>query len=790
MPFGGWGGLEEITLSGVTNVQRYALYNCTNLTHFGITKDITAVGDFAFANCRRLLWNTGKLSLPGIASVGNSAFSGCVRIEDARLGERLSSLGGLAFENCSLLTNVWFQGAPPSVGNSPFRGVADGAWGHYTAKHSSEWLPQIGSDGKWQGLIMSEERKCTVSFDANGGTGSMAAWTVSVGETLVLPANTFKRENHVFSGWAKTAGGKVAYRDGAKVTVAGDMTLYAVWTNPTLALEAESADWAHGSVTLRCSDADTGGEEHSYSLFYRDHDTWNMIPVEGEGAVNVSVGEDGFAHLTDPLFAGRHGGLGEVHYCVADETGRVSDVCTMRKRHGLYVGVGEFEEEYAKEHRLEALPGAAPWAREFARVARARGGFDNLPPLVGRAATRSALDDALDSMAAMANPGDICLFYLHTHGAMDGTEGVFCMYDGDYIEPRLVGKIEEFYNKGVAFIAVLGTCQAEALVQRSFPNVGIIAAAGAESESTDFFEKFLVDYGWERGWAGSGDAVSFGELAEYAKSRYETLYNGIVFGEEGGENMTVQTQIDNEGLLGRITAGTRGTHANTAGPDAITGIKASQGTSGNQIEVNWDADDRADGFVVFAGSGESSIYLDSRGASKNETGVVFRVLKHPWLAETSASRPAVFEVRAYNGAGVGVSDIADGWIDADATTGVPLDWLQCHPRIMEAAGGDAEVAATMTAANGKMTVAECYALGIDPEDEDDDLLITHFEMVDGKPVIDLNHTEDGSGNSFLSDVRTFGATSLGETDEWDDVTDIGKPGVAGYRFFKVVVDTP
>ena len=77
------------------------------------------------------------------------------------------------------------------------------------------------------------------------------------------------------------------------------------------------------------------------------------------------------------------------------------------------------------------------------------------------------------------------------------------------------------------------------------------------------------------------------------------------------------------------------------------------------------------------------------------------------------------------------------------------------------ADNDLFKAADFVAENGRWNVAECYMLGVDPQDPDDDLKVSHFEMKDGKPVIELNHTEDGSGNSFLPRVKTIGQM-LGE----------------------------
>ena len=83
-------------------------------------------------------------------------------------------------------------------------------------------------------------------------------------------------------------------------------------------------------------------------------------------------------------------------------------------------------------------------------------------------------------------------------------------------------------------------------------------------------------------------------------------------------------------------------------------------------------------------------------------------------------------------------------------------------------------------------MGECYELGINPEDPEDDLKIASFEMKDGKPVITLNHTEDGSGNSFLSRVKTLGKADLSD-EEWHEVPEEGN---SEYRFFTISVDAP
>ena len=73
----------------------------------------------------------------------------------------------------------------------------------------------------------------TVTFDANGGTGSMSAQTITQGASANLTSNSFTLTDHIFSGWSTTSGGSVAYADGASYTMGGsNVTLYAVWATP------------------------------------------------------------------------------------------------------------------------------------------------------------------------------------------------------------------------------------------------------------------------------------------------------------------------------------------------------------------------------------------------------------------------------------------------------------------------------------------------------------------------------------------------------------------------------
>lgn len=69
----------------------------------------------------------------------------------------------------------------------------------------------------------------TITFNANGGVGSMETLTVRTGEEIELPIATFTKEGQVFDKWTINADGSgTTYNDGAKIIMPdGNLVLYA-----------------------------------------------------------------------------------------------------------------------------------------------------------------------------------------------------------------------------------------------------------------------------------------------------------------------------------------------------------------------------------------------------------------------------------------------------------------------------------------------------------------------------------------------------------------------------------
>lgn len=101
----------------------------------------------------------------------------------------------------------------------------------------------------------------SLSFNANGGSGSMDAVDRVYNSTAAIPANTFiAPTGKVFDGWATSLGGDKVYNPGANYTMgAGDATLYAHWRDAVYndykfacvdPVEAEVTQWTQKDIEV------------------------------------------------------------------------------------------------------------------------------------------------------------------------------------------------------------------------------------------------------------------------------------------------------------------------------------------------------------------------------------------------------------------------------------------------------------------------------------------------------------------------------------------------------------
>ncbi len=141
--------------------------------------------------------------------------------------------------------------------------------------------------GAWGG----KPAEITVTFNANGGSGTMAAQSGTAGQNITLSANTFTYQNHTFTGWNTAADGTgTAYEGGATVTFQENTTLYAQWTeNPVITFNANGGAGNMNLQTVEPNKA-TALTENAFTRADYDFAGWNTAE-DGTGTAYADQAE-------------------------------------------------------------------------------------------------------------------------------------------------------------------------------------------------------------------------------------------------------------------------------------------------------------------------------------------------------------------------------------------------------------------------------------------------------------------------------------------------------------------
>ena len=109
---------SEIDGYPVTAIGDYAFANCIGLTSVTIPDSVTSIGDGAFENCSSL---TSVTTPDSVTSIGDSAFENCSSLTSVTIPSRVTSIGRWAFQNCGNLTSVTIPDGVTSIGESAFQ---------------------------------------------------------------------------------------------------------------------------------------------------------------------------------------------------------------------------------------------------------------------------------------------------------------------------------------------------------------------------------------------------------------------------------------------------------------------------------------------------------------------------------------------------------------------------------------------------------------------------------------------------------------------------------------------
>lgn len=124
----------------------------------------------------------------------------------------------------------------------------------------------------------------TVTFNANGGSGTMQPQTFAEGETKALTANAFTYQYHTFVNWNTLADGTgTTYPDTQQVALTQNLSLYAQWK--PLNGELNGHEWVDlglpsGKLWATCNIGASSPTD------YGDYFAWGEITPKADNAIN------------------------------------------------------------------------------------------------------------------------------------------------------------------------------------------------------------------------------------------------------------------------------------------------------------------------------------------------------------------------------------------------------------------------------------------------------------------------------------------------------------------------
>ena len=155
------------------------------------------------------------------------------------------------------ILSIQAQSNTVSIGSEA---TGSGGTASFTAGEVFYTYKSSASGSVTEGVQQAISNPFTITFDSNGGTGTMATQAMATGTSDSLTANAFTRTGYTFAGWATTSGGTVAYANSANYTMGdADVSLYAKWTIADSQSFCAGAKVAAAGSGLKFYTALTGG---------------------------------------------------------------------------------------------------------------------------------------------------------------------------------------------------------------------------------------------------------------------------------------------------------------------------------------------------------------------------------------------------------------------------------------------------------------------------------------------------------------------------------------------------
>ena len=241
---------------GVEEVGSYTFDDLPNLRSISLPGTLLAIRENAFSHC-----NLTEVIIPnGVKSIYGGAFYGNKSLKELTLDNSVNWIGNAAFYDCDL-TELTLPGSLTKVGSYAFNNnsnlkcvtippsvteIGEKAFGYYGSSRKVEGFTVKGvlnSEAELYAYrngfeFISIDEYCTITFDPNGGSGSMASVTRKCGESYTFPACSFTPpQGKVFDMWQahNVGGGTFQYDPGETIGVYNDIEVKALWKDaPTV----------------------------------------------------------------------------------------------------------------------------------------------------------------------------------------------------------------------------------------------------------------------------------------------------------------------------------------------------------------------------------------------------------------------------------------------------------------------------------------------------------------------------------------------------------------------------
>ena len=344
--FSGCSSLTSITIpNSVTNIEWYAFADCSSLTNVTIPNSVTEIGGYMFNGCSKL----ENISIPtSITSIKRNAFENCsnlktinyggtetqweqIEIEEGNLELSLATLicsgtdvpdttykilfnanGGVT-DTASMTTGT--DGRLTALPTPTRDGYTFDGW--YTAADGGEkvtaetvFTADATVYAHWTENV-TPPATYTITFNPNGGAGSMSPATVKEGDTFTLPACAFTAPaGKEFKAWQ--INGK-EYAPGASYLFTSDTAVTAVWKDIPVVPAAYTVTFDPTGGTVTPATAATGKdgkltalptpvrEGHTFDGWYTAADGGEKVTVETVFTADATVYAHWTGNVTPPV---------------------------------------------------------------------------------------------------------------------------------------------------------------------------------------------------------------------------------------------------------------------------------------------------------------------------------------------------------------------------------------------------------------------------------------------------------------------------------------------------------